>query len=173
MISSRRCSFPPCLSCFYMVSFGLPTHVRILLRSCPKFWQCISGWILGTGIRHCTTWGLLPGTWPARQIKQVKVNTILTSSYICMWHPNRLHEHGSYASRNNPWRENHVVVSGCRRQPLKLQNRICQYLGKLLEVDSRTELLPIGMIRHPATEKNTQELKLWSLESWNVDHPQW
>lgn len=35
VISSRICSFPPCLSCFYMVSFGLPTHVRILVRSCP------------------------------------------------------------------------------------------------------------------------------------------
>ena len=99
MISSRTCSFPPCLSCFYMVSFGLPkrvvcvcvcvrvcTHVRTLLRSCPKLRQCISGWFLGTGIRHRTTGGFVPGTWPPRPIKQVKVNTILyytVLTYVC------------------------------------------------------------------------------------------
>ena len=72
----------------------------------------------------------------------------------------RIHDHGSYASRNNAWKEYHVVVAGWRRQPLKLQNITCQYLGGLSKKwDDPT---PGNGKKHP-----NRDTKLWSLESWD------
>lgn len=175
MISSRTCSFPPCLSCFYMVSFGLPKRVVCvcvcacmyacshLTKKLPKITAVHLRLISGNGDtasyhRRICTRNLASQT---NQAGEGQHYTVLYCTYICMWHPSKIHDHGSYASRNNAWKEYHVVVAaGWRRQPLKLQNITCQYLGGLSKKwDDPT---PGNGKKHP-----NRDTKLWSLESWD------